>query len=80
MSRVAKFCHGDHAQNRGVRDKSRDLGTLVENRRNLAKIRSKISRGKQIFVNQTFTNIFGFIQDFFSFKVTSSKYLMLTVI
>ena len=28
LSRAVKFSHGDHAQNRGVRDKSRDLGTL----------------------------------------------------
>ena len=29
-SRVTKFCHGVHVQNRGVRDKSRDLGTLAK--------------------------------------------------
>ena len=31
LSRAVKFSHGDHAQNRGVRDKSRDLGTLSAN-------------------------------------------------
>ena len=29
LSRAVKFSHGDHAQNRGLRDKSRDLGTLL---------------------------------------------------
>ena len=29
LSRAVKFSHGDYVQNRGVRDKSRDLGTLA---------------------------------------------------